>query len=226
MSLQFAIKICGITCVDDALMVVAAGADAIGLNFYSKSSRAIGLDAAQAVAEAVGDRACRVGVFVDASPETIQDYSKRVPLDAIQLHGDEPAGFRDKCPVHLPVIRALRIGSEGFAPFSRHIHPWKTLTGVLSPTAVLVDARTESAYGGTGVVADWQLLVDYATHLEGIPLILAGGLTPENVAEAIAKVRPTAVDTASGVESAPGKKDPQQVVRFVAAAQRAFATAG
>ncbi len=226
MPLSFQIKICGITSVVDARMVVEAGADAIGLNFYSKSPRAISLDAAHAVAEAIGDQACRVGVFVNASPETIHDYCKRVPLDAIQLHGDEPAGFRDKCPVHLPVIRALRIESEGLAPFSDFIHPWKSLSGILSPEAVLVDARTQSAYGGTGVVADWQRLIDHATHLEGLPLILAGGLTPENISEAIAKVRPAAVDTASGVESAPGKKDPQQVANFVAAAQRAFAIVG
>jgi phosphoribosylanthranilate isomerase len=232
---MFRIKICGVTNVADAEGVVAAGADAIGLNFYEKSPRMATEANAQAIAAAVGDRcANRVGVFVNHSLGEIIRIVELAELTWIQFHGDEPpqalaafGPFLAKWPltgqartVRPQIIRARRFDDRGVAAIAEDVSACARIG--CSPAAVLVDAYSPGRYGGTGETVSWLGLADHRRWLGKTPLILAGGLTPDNVAEAIRIVRPAAVDVASGVESAPGKKDPTKVRDFVAAAQGAF----
>jgi phosphoribosylanthranilate isomerase len=212
------IKICGITNVDDALLAADAGADAIGLNFYPRSPRFIDEEVALAVVGALPAGVMKVGVFVNADAAEVRRIAEDLDLDLVQLHGDEPpeylAGLAD-----LRVIRAFRVGSAGTGPIAEHLDECRRLKCL--PAMILVDAARKGQYGGTGQTVGCGLLAS----LRGKgwpPLVLAGGLAPENVAEAIRQVRPAAVDTASGVESAPGRKDPDLVRRFVAAARGAF----
>jgi phosphoribosylanthranilate isomerase len=216
---MFTIKICGVTNVDDARAVVAAGADAIGLNFYADSPRFLPLERAQHVAASLPRKIVRVGVFVNAPAEVICGAFDMLGLDLIQLHGDESPEFLGELGER-PVMRAFRMGAEGLCPAAEYLARCREL-GTL-PAMVLVDAHRSGQYGGTGVVADWNTLTRERELLGGIPLVLAGGLNAENVGEAIGRVYPTAVDTASGVEISPGRKDADAVIRFVAAARRAF----
>lgn len=217
---MFQIKICGITRPEDARQAAAAGADAIGLNFYPRSKRYVSPELAREIAAELPAEVARVGVFVNATAEEIFDVADAVPLDWIQLHGDEPPGFLPQLAGRR-VIRALRCGSEGITPLAEYLEYCESLEA--PPAAVLVDALTsDGEYGGTGVQAPWDLLAGSRTWLLGKPLILAGGLVPENVAEAIVHVRPLAVDTASGVESSPGIKDAARMREFVATARKAF----
>jgi phosphoribosylanthranilate isomerase len=227
---MFRIKICGVTNVDDAVAAVDAGADAIGLNFYEKSPRLVDAERAAEIALAIGNsKADRVGVFVNATPAHIEATVKEGALSSIQLHGDEPpevvAHFAQprrpaRFAFHVQVIRARRMGDDGVASIARDVAACRECGW--GPTAVLVDSATPGRYGGTGATVSWVGLADHKRWLGDIPLILAGGLTPDNVAEAIRIVRPYGVDVASGVESAPGKKDPVKVRDFVAAARAAF----
>ncbi len=215
--MTFRIKICGVTTVADALEAVQAGADAIGVNFFSGSPRFVEPSRAREIAAVLPEGVKCVGVFVD--PEMPQlEAAVALGLHAVQLHGDEQpallAHFRA-----LPVIKAFRLGSDGLAPVRAFLEQSRLLG--CSPEMVLVDAHRPGAYGGTGTMADWTLAASYA-EVAGPPLVLAGGLTAENVAEAIRAVRPAAVDTASGVESSPGAKDAQKMKDFVQAATRAF----
>lgn len=215
---MFRIKICGITSAEDARVAVEAGADAIGLNFYSKSPRFVEATAAMecmAAAAAVQ----RVGVFVNAHADEIFQVCSHLDLTANQLHGDEPADFLAASGAR-PVIRARRMDDRGVAAIAEDLAACKA-AGRL-PDAVLVDAYTPGRYGGTGETVSWAGLADYRKWLGDVPLILAGGLTPENVAEAIRMVRPYGVDTASGVESSPGVKDHQKMQSFIRAAKAAF----
>jgi phosphoribosylanthranilate isomerase len=230
---MFQIKICGITTVDDALLAAEAGADAIGLNFYEKSSRFLRSHSAAEIARSVDGRLIRVGVFVNAPPQSIIAASHAAPLDAVQLHGDEPPQMlaevavgagREISPTamrEMSVIRAIRVKGADLLPVVEYVG--ETLRRGFRPAAVLIDAYSASGYGGTGTITDWDAIGSQRERFQRIPLILAGGLTPENVAEAIAIARPDAVDVASGVESAPDKKDPAKVRDFVAAAKEAFA---
>jgi phosphoribosylanthranilate isomerase len=217
---MFRVKICGITSVDDARAVAAAGADAVGLNFYPKSPRCITLEKAWQIVDAVPAGMVKVGVFVNATAEEVCCTFDELGLGLIQLHGDEP-------PIYLaelggrPVMRAFRLGEAGLGPLHEYLDRCRQLKCM--PRLVLIDACVEGRYGGTGQVADWQALSGYPFETDDPPLVLAGGLTPENVAEAIHIVRPAAVDTASGVESSPGRKDPAAVRAFVRAARGAFA---
>lgn len=199
------VKICGVTTVEDALMAARAGADAIGLNFYPKSARCISVEVAATISAALPDTVCRVGVFVDALRDQMAAVIEQVGLDALQFHGSEnPAlcgGWDCK------TIKAVRV-RDGEA-LGR--------AAAYAVDFVLADAYVEGRLGGTGerVPAKW---------LSGVPaerLILAGGLTPDNVAAAIRAVRPAAVDVASGVERAPGLKDREKVERFIANARLA-----
>lgn len=218
--LMFQIKICGITNVADALAAVDAGADAVGLNFYSKSSRYIDRAQARTIVEAVGDRACKVGVFVNSPVADVISTADELKLDLIQLHGDEPPSvLRQLAP--RKVMKAFRIGEEGLAP----IRAWfETCTRMsLFPERVLIDAYRPGQYGGTGQTTDWPTAATYVRTPGLPPLVLAGGLTPANVAEAIRLVKPAAVDTAGGVESSPGVKDAAKMRDFILGARAALA---
>ena len=204
---------------------MAAGADALGLNFVPSSVRCIDTQTAQTIACAIGSSAFRVGVFANQSSGEIHQILSRVSLDAVQLHGHEPVALWHELP--LPLIRAYRTSPGIVATILEEL-----ATGArdsVSPWAVLLDAYTPAAVGGTGKLADWTTASELLQQLPQAesaplpPLVLAGGLTPRNVAEAIARVRPAAVDTASGVESAPAVKDAQLMREFVAAARGAFA---
>lgn len=217
---MFRIKICGITNVSDALSAMGAGADAIGLNFYADGKRFIDAETAFDVASAVPEEVTLVGVFVNSSAEEIIETADRLSLDVIQLHGDEPADLLPKLPEDIMIVRAYRCGREGLAPLARFISSCR-MHGRL-PDAALIDANASSDYGGTGQIADWQQIASQREILGEVPLILAGGLTPVNVGEAIATVRPQAVDVATGVERRPGVKDSTLVAQFVASARLAF----
>ena len=216
---MFRIKICGLTHVVEAVAAARAGADAIGLNFYPKSRRFIQLDHARQIVEALPSEVVKVGLFVNASAADICRTFDQLGLDLIQLHGDEPATFLAQLGDR-PVMRAFRLGESGLESIARYLGDCRQL-GCM-PKLVLVDAHVKGAYGGTGQVADWQALKQYPLDASVPPLVLAGGLTPGNVAEAIRTVRPAAVDTASGVEAVPGRKSDVLVRRFVAAAAEAF----
>ena len=217
---MLSIKICGIRRVEDGLAASEAGADAIGLNFYPKSPRCVTIEEAQAVAQSLPAGVLRVGVFVNEHAEKIIQIASQVPLGAVQLHGDEPPEFLNKLPTDLPVIRAARIDQRGLAPVADYIEQCKT-AGRL-PDALLLDAASTKGYGGTGEKIDWQLLERERHLIGGLPLILAGGLTPSNLEEAILVAKPDGVDTASGVESSPGVKDPQRVDHFAKTALSAL----
>lgn len=217
---MFRIKICGVTRAEDVRAAAAAGADAIGLNFYRASPRSIDLPRARALAGEIPEGVARVGVFVNASPEEIRRAHRALGLDWIQLHGDEPPGV--VAQLHdLPVIRAFRCRDPRFAEVPAYLDQCRRLGRL--PRAVLVDAFAPGTYGGTGATVAWDALADAAAGFGQLPLILAGGLRDTNVAAAIERVRPRAVDTASGVEASPGVKDAQLVERFVAQARKAFA---
>ena len=212
---MFQIKICGITTPADAVAAAEAGADAIGLNFYPLSKRAIDVGQAQDIAAAVGARVVKVGVFVNATADDIRTIVDEVGLDLIQLHGDEPADLLEELK-GFAVMRAFA-GDRQLATLNAYLEECRRRE--CSPRMVLVDGAAPGEYGGTGHVADWRQLA--ASRLR-VPVVLAGGLRPGNVAEAIAIVRPAAVDTASGVEEAPGRKSRALMQKFVAAARAAF----
>jgi phosphoribosylanthranilate isomerase len=215
----FRIKICGVTRVADAEAIAAAGADALGLNFYAKSPRYVEPRVAREIADAIRGRLAIVGVFVNAPAASIREIADHVGLDLVQLHGDEPpdllADLRS-----LPVLRAMRLGDRGLAPVSAYLDECRRLG--CAPQGILLDADAGVQFGGAGRVANWDMAAEYHSLSAAPRLVLAGGLTPDNVAQAIAQVRPAAVDTASGVESTPGHKDPDRVAAFVQAAQSGF----
>jgi phosphoribosylanthranilate isomerase len=215
----FRIKICGVTQVDDARRVAVARADAVGLNFCSSSPRCVTIDRALEVATVLPNGISRVGVFVDSPPDKIAAICRAVPLDAIQLHGDEPPEWIDQLGDRT-VIKAFRCGPDGVAPVADYLQRCRERSRL--PDAVLVDAYAPGQHGGTGKVVNWDLIAAPRPWLHGLPLVLAGGLQPDNVAAAIAAVGPAAVDTASGVELAPGRKDPQRLGQFVERAAAAF----
>lgn len=222
---MFRIKICGVTVSSDARRIAQSGADAIGLNFYAESKRRVSLDtAAQIVesvratctAQAVGQMKI-IGVFVNSTAEEIQHHVRQVPLDAVQLHGDEPTELlRELQPISC--IRALRIRSHDDPRIGDIQDEWQE--GLLQ--GVLIDAFDPDAYGGTGKTVAWNWIPQLKERWPEMPTFLAGGLTPENVASAIRMARPDGVDVASGVESSPGSKSSEKVEAFVAAADGAF----
>jgi phosphoribosylanthranilate isomerase len=225
---MFRIKICGITNVADALAAADAGAEAIGLNFYSKSPRFVDPGYAICIIDAVPELV-HVGVVVNLDVATLNQLitkSKEITptgLSTIQLHGDEPPEYLPHVKSDL-ILRARRFTDAGISAIGRDLESCRRANR--TPDAVLIDAAAPGQYGGTGTTVSWNGLADYRRWLHNVPLILAGGLTPENVAEAIRTVRPHGVDVASGVESSPGKKDPAKVRDFVAAAREAFEQVG
>ncbi|MFM8986627.1 MAG: phosphoribosylanthranilate isomerase [Planctomycetia bacterium] len=231
----FHVKVCGITTPRDAALVAAVGADAVGLNFVAGSPRQLDVAAARAVAAAVPRGVLKVGVFAGASADEVRATVEAVGLDAVQLHGHlfernaaAPVDPPELCAAlaGIPVIRAVRLdatGADALATARRWIA--RAAAAGAAPAMALVDAAVSGnaaagSLGGTGEQADWAA-VARAEPLP-VPLALAGGLTPDNVAAAMTASRCRAVDAASGVESAPGGKDADRVRAFVAAARRAL----
>jgi phosphoribosylanthranilate isomerase len=196
------IKVCGITRPDDARMAVELGAAAIGMILWPKSPRAVTLAQAERVAAAVPAGVLTVGVFVDATREEIDEAMRRVPLGAAQLHGSESVGFVQGLPWQ--VIKAVAVPPVGPLP---DLKPW-------ADVRVLIDAHDPVRRGGTGRLVDWARAAALAATR---PVILAGGLRPENVADAVARVRPAGLDVSSGVEHSPGLKDPARLGAFIKA---------
>ena len=230
---MFHVKICGVTTAADAEMVAAAGADAIGLNFVQGSPRQLDLAHGREVAAAIPAGVLRVGVFAGSPVDDMLQIARALCLDAIQLHGHldggrEPIDPPERCGQlsGLPVIRAVRLdtsrpGIDALAAARQWIAA--AVAAGAAPAMVIVDAAvsrgTESGrLGGTGDRVDWTALARAGSL--PVPMAVAGGLTPDNVAEAVRVTGLSAVDTASGVEAAPGRKDPETVRAFVAAAHR------
>lgn len=216
---MFRIKICGITSIEDAQAAVGAGADALGLNFFPRSPRYVEPKAAQQIVETLPDGVVRVGLFVNAQPDYIREMYEVLGLDLIQLHGDEPPELLAALG-RRPVMRAFRVGQDGLKPATEYLRRCRWCECM--PRLVLFDAHVPGQYGGTGAIADWEALRKYPADVDFPGMVLAGGLNPLNVANAIRHVRPVAVDTASGVESSPGHKDPEAMAAFVRAANEAF----
>ncbi len=217
---MFQIKICGITSVDDALAVARAGADAIGLNFYSRSPRYVTAVMARDIVETLPAEIVKVGLFVDTPASDVRRIFDELQLDLIQLHGDQPPEFLAQLD-NRPVMRAFRVGPEGLRPVIEYLDCCREL--FVPPILVMLDSLVAGEYGGTGKIADWSVAQKYAAETGLPPLVLAGGLAPENVAAAIRMVCPVAVDVASGVESQSGRKNLAAVAAFVQAARAAFA---
>jgi phosphoribosylanthranilate isomerase len=198
------IKICGITALDDALHALDCGADALGFVFYERSPRAITRQRAQAIIAALPPFVTVVGLFVNADPGTVRAIADDCGLDVIQYHGDESPETLHLAPRR--AIRALRVReSDTLDEIDRY-----------PASGLLLDAWVSGAFGGTGVLCNWEIAAEIAKKR---PVILAGGLTPENVAAAIQAVRPYGVDVSSGVEATPGRKDRKKVAAFINAAQ-------
>jgi phosphoribosylanthranilate isomerase len=194
------VKFCGITRADDAWHAAMLGADAIGLVFYPPSPRAVTLEQAQAICRGLPPFVSRVGLFVDADPGRIEEAVAKVPLDTVQFHGEESPEVCARCPV--PVIKALRVAGDSDLP---------ALFGAYdAAAAILLDSYHRQLRGGTGETFDWSQIPQARPR----PLILAGGLTPDNVAAAVQTVRPYGVDVSSGVEYAPGQKDHEKMTEF------------
>jgi phosphoribosylanthranilate isomerase len=200
------IKVCGITRASDGVHAVQQGATAVGFVFWPRSPRAVTPDVAAAIVDELPASVAKVGVFVNESVVRIRAIAEQVGLTAVQLHGDEPPAYAEE--LEWPVIRAVSVDAidqagEAWGP----------------DTALLVDNIDPEKRGGTGAVVDWKPAAIAAMRHR---VVLAGGLTPENVTSAIRAVHPFGVDVSSGVESAPGIKDMDKVTRFVANARRAF----
>jgi phosphoribosylanthranilate isomerase len=223
------VKICGITNIEDALTAVEAGADALGFVFYEKSPRKVDAETARKIVEALPAEVEKVGVFVCESAQRMESMAERVGLTATQLHvegpslGDEkPHGTRSsetlKHYVALPVRHFLDEQGrfDGFIVSVNQDKPDKRLSGIF------LDSGTPEKIGGTGRIFDWTAALPVAEVIKraGHSLVVAGGLTPTNVTEAIRILKPWGVDVSSGVEAAPGKKDPEKVRAFVAAVRQ------
>ena len=208
-SVSTRIKVCGITSVEDAEAAVAAGADAIGLVFHSRSPRCVTLEQAAVIARAVGPFVTTVGLFVNPTAEAVQLVLEEVPLQLLQFHGDESPAFCNS--FQRPFIKALRM-AEGVDVSA--IEREFIYAGALG---LLLDSYSPASAGGTGETFGWERI----PAVRRLPLILAGGLTPYNVAAAVKQVQPYAVDVSSGVEITPGRKDSAKIAAFVQAVRGA-----
>ena len=210
------IKICGITRPEDALAAAEAGADAIGLVF-AKSSRQVSPHLARRIVAVLPPYVSAVGVFVNARVATVMRTAAEVGLSEVQLHGDESPGFLERLD-GLRVTKALRVRDGSFVDRLRDF----TAAGV---GAVLLDAFSATTRGGTGQRFEWDLVVDArkaGALNDTAPLILAGGLTPQNVRAGIRRIRPWGVDVSGGVETGPGTKCPKKIAQFIAAVRAAY----
>ena len=195
------IKICGFTNAENAQQAALTGIDAIGLNFYAKSPRHVNIDSAREIVAALPPFVNKVGLFVNANPSLIDEVLCEVALDTLQFHGDESPS--DCAQYEMPFIKAIRVSPE--------VDLIKTANEYSQASALLLDTYQPDVYGGSGKSFDWSL-----ANIElDLPIILAGGLTPENVSVAINTAQPYAVDVSSGVESAKGLKDIDKIRAFI-----------
>jgi len=199
-NMQVKVKVCGITNLNDALSAVDAGVDALGFIFYKKSPRSVNMKMVREIVSKLPPFVDAVGVFVNETPEKINKIADSCNLDKIQLHGDESPTFCKK--IRRRVIKAFRI---------KDLQSVKQLSGY-SVSSFLLDTFSENDYGGSGKIFDWNLA--YPAKKFG-PIILAGGLTPNNVRKAIQIVKPYGVDVCSGLESHPGVKDHKKMRTFL-----------
>jgi phosphoribosylanthranilate isomerase len=195
------IKICGFTNAENAQQAALAGIDAIGLNFYAKSPRHVNIDSAREIVAALPPFVNKVGLFVNANPSLIDEVLCEVALDTLQFHGDESPS--DCAQYEMPFIKAIRVSPE--------VDLIKTANEYYQAGALLLDTYQSDFYGGSGKSFDWSL----AKIELDLPIILAGGLTPDNVSAAIDIAQPYAVDVSSGVESAKGLKDIDKIRAFI-----------
>lgn len=200
-ALRTRIKICGITRPEDALAAAEAGADAIGLVFYLPSPRAVTIGRARAICAELPPFVTRVGLFVNSEREAVAEVVAAVPIDLLQFHGDESAADCEGYGVPYMKVARVQPGFDLSLFTSRY-------TGACG---ILLDSYKAGVQGGTGDVFNWSLIPERRVK----PLILAGGLTVENVADAVRRVRPFAVDVSSGVESAKGIKDAARIAAFI-----------
>lgn len=200
------IKICGITHSDDAVAAVAAGADALGFVFYPKSSRYVAPEVAREIALKLGAFTVLTGLFVNATRGEINEVLARVPLHLLQFHGDETPEFCES--FHRPYMKAIRMRPD--------INLAEVFKNYASASAILLDAYKPGIPGGTGETFDWARVPKNPS----IPVVLAGGLTSENVAQALAVTDVYAVDVSGGVEAAPGRKDREKIKRFIINARK------
>lgn len=201
------VKICGITRVDDARTAVALGADAIGLVFYPPSPRNLGVEQARAIIAAVPPYVTVVGLFVDPAPQQVESVLRHCPLGLLQFHGDEAPGFCAR--FGRPFVKAARVGAD--TDLVQYLSPYMAAQGWL------LDAYSDKLYGGTGESFDWKLIPPKLAR----PVILSGGLSPDNVTAAVRQVRPWAVDVSSGVETAKGIKDTAKIAAFMTGVKHA-----
>ncbi len=201
MAVRTRVKICGITRPEDGAAASAAGADAIGLNFYPASPRAVGLEQAVAIRRALPPFVTVVGLFVNASAETVVETAGRVHLDLLQFHGEETPSQCEAAG--LPYMKAIRVNDgTDVGEAARRFAGAK---------ALILDTFDDRLWGGTGRTFDWDLVpADIA-----LPVVVAGGLTPANVADAILRLRPYGVDVSGGVEQSPGIKDAAKISSFI-----------
>tara|TARA_B100000315_G_scaffold118754_1_gene108829 strand:- start:569 stop:1180 length:612 start_codon:yes stop_codon:yes gene_type:complete len=195
------IKICGFTDAENAQQAALTGIDAIGLNFYAKSPRHVNIDSAREIVAALPPFVNKVGLFVNANPSLIDEVLCEVALDTLQFHGDESPS--DCAQYEMPFIKAIRVSPE--------VDLIKTANEYSQAGALLLDTYQSDFYGGSGKSFDWSL----AKIELDLPIILAGGLTPDNVSAAIDIAQPYAVDVSSGVESAKGLKDIDKIRAFI-----------
>jgi phosphoribosylanthranilate isomerase len=207
MCVDVKVKICGVTTVADAQTAVKAGADAIGLMLYDGSPRRVSMEAAQEIAGSLPPPVIRVGVFVDPRPSDVFAAIQLCGLTLLQFHGAETPQFCQQFGIM--TMKAFRMrNAESLAPLE-----------LFGADAFLLDSYVPDKLGGSGETFNWKLAVEAKNF--GRPIFLAGGLTPENVAEAIRAVQPFGVDVSSGVEISPGRKDPEKIRAFIAAARAA-----
>ena len=197
------VKICGVTRPQDAALAVELGASAIGLVFWPRSPRHVSISAARDIVRPLPECVERIGVFVNAPSDDIRRITDEVPLSAVQLHGDEDAGFAGSLPC--PVVKAVH---------PPHGRPDQVDAAWPAWVVLLVDAHDPVRRGGTGVTADWSWAAALAARR---PVLLSGGLHADNVGQAMSRVRPYGLDVSSGVESEPGVKDPRRLRAFFAA---------
>lgn len=216
MPIPLRIKICGVTTPDDVRTCADAGADAVGVNFHPGSPRYLDPRQARPVLRSIPPLMAGIGVFVAQPMRQVCALAYQLGLRGVQWHGEQRE-VDDPFPFAL--IAAFRVKDRGtLDEITSYLQ--RCATSNQKPSAILVDAFVEGQHGGTGRKAPWDLLADFRP---GIPLILAGGLTPENVGDAIRVVRPAGIDVASGVESKARYKDPEKVRRFIANAREAAA---